>query len=330
MVSGLKGKRMKFGINLFATDFGIHPVELGQTLETLGFESLFFAEHTHIPVNRRSPHPYAADINQDYLRCLDPFVALATVAASTNHLRIGTGICLVVERDPFAEDGHRRMRGQRSPLEAIESVLDGLRMPYDEAVEADPITLAKAAATLDHLSGGRFLFGVGGGWNLEEMENHGTDPQRRWKVLRERIEAMKTIWMQDEPAYHGEFVSFGPIWQWPKPVQKPHPPILIGGDGANTLKRVVRYGDGWMPVAAYDPNDLTAFKQRVANLNQLAADAGRDPIPVTVMGMPPKLDVLKRYEQIGVERILFWLDSASKDEIIPILEQYANLIQYFV
>ena len=292
MVSGLKGKRMKFGINLFATDFGIHPVELGQTLETLGFESLFFAEHTHIPVNRRSPHPYAADINQDYLRCLDPFVALATVAASTNHLRIGTGICLVVERDP--------------------------------------ITLAKAVATLDHLSGGRFLFGVGGGWNLEEMENHGTDPQRRWKVLRERIEAMKTIWMQDEPAYHGEFISFGPIWQWPKPVQKPHPPILIGGDGANTLKRVVRYGDGWMPVAAYDPNDLTAFKQRVANLNQLAADAGRDPIPVTVMGMPPKLDVLKRYEQIGVERILFWLDSASKDEIIPILEQYADLIQYFV
>jgi probable F420-dependent oxidoreductase len=292
LVVGLKGILMKFGINLFATDFGIHPAELGQTLETLGFESLFFAEHTHIPVNRRSPHPYAADINQDYLRCLDPFVALATVAASTNHLRIGTGICLVVERDP--------------------------------------ITVAKAVATLDHLSGGRFLFGVGGGWNLEEMENHGTDPQRRWKVLRERIEAMKTIWMQDEPAYHGEFVSFGPIWQWPKPAQKPHPPILIGGDGANTLKRVVRYGDGWMPVAAYDPNDLTAFKQRVANLNQLAADAGRDPIPVTVMGMPPKLDVLKRYEQIGVERILFWLDSASKDEIIPILEQYADLIQYFV
>jgi len=282
---------MKFGINLFATDFGIHPAELGQTLETLGFESLFFAEHTHIPTNRRSQHPYAADINQDYLRCLDPFVALSTVAASTKHLRFGTGICLVVERDP--------------------------------------ITLAKEVATLDHLSGGRFLFGVGGGWNLEEMENHGTDPQRRWKVLRERIETMKTIWTQDEPAYHGEFVNFDPIWQWPKPVQKPHPPIIIGGDGPNTLKRVVRYGDGWMPIAAYDPNDLTAFKQRVATLNQLADEAGRDPIPITIMGMPPELDVLKRYEDAGVERILFWLDSASKEVITPILEQYADLIRHF-
>jgi len=282
---------MKFGINLFATDFGIHPSELGQVLETLGFESLFFAEHTHIPVNRRSQHPYAADINQDYLHCLDPFIALATVAASTQHLRLGTGICLVVERDP--------------------------------------ITLAKEVATLDHLSGGRFLFGVGGGWNLEEMENHGTDPQRRWKVLRERVEAIKTIWTQEEPAYHGEFVNFDPVWQWPKPVQKPHPPILIGGDGPNTLKRVVRYGDGWMPVAAYDPNDLTAFKQRIATLTQLASDAGRGLIPITLVAGAPTLDVIKRYEDAGVERILFWLDSVSKEEIVPILESHADLIRHF-
>jgi len=282
---------MKFGINLFSTDFGIHPSDLGQTLEALGFEFLFFAEHTHIPVNRRSQHPYRADINRDYLHSLDPFVALATVAVSTQSLRLGTGICLVVERDP--------------------------------------ITLAKEVATLDHLSEGRFLFGVGGGWNLEEMENHGTDPERRWKMLRERVEAMKTIWTQDEPAYHGEFLNFDPIWQWPKPVQKPHPPILIGGDGPNTLKRVVRYGDGWMPVAAYNPNDLTAFKQRIARLNQMAADAGRDPIPVTVVGTPPKLNVLKRYEDTGVECILFWLDSASEDEIIPVLENYADLIRHF-
>jgi len=282
---------MEFGIDLLTTDFGIHPVELGQTLEALGFESLFFAEHTHIPVNRRSPHPYAPDINQDYLRCLDPFIALATVAASTKHLRLGTGICLVVERDP--------------------------------------ITLAKEVATLDHLSGGRFLFGVGGGWNLEEMQNHGTNPHRRWKVLRERIEAMKTIWTEDKPTYHGEFVNFAPLWQWPKPVQKPHPPILIGGDGPNIFKRIVRYGDGWMPVAAYDPNDLTVFKQRIATLNQLAADAGRAPIPVTVVGMPPELDVLKRYEDAGAKRLLFWMDSAPKGEIVPILEEYANLIRHF-
>lgn len=282
---------MKFGLNLLATDFGIHPAELGQTLETLGFETLLFAEHTHIPVNRRSQHPYAPDINQDYWRCLDPFIALTMVAASTQHLRIGTGICLVVQRDP--------------------------------------ITLAKEVATLDNLSGGRFLFGIGGGWNLEEMENHGTDPQHRWKVLRERVEAMKTIWTNDEPTYHGKFVNFDPLWQWPKPIQKPHPPILIGGDGPNTLKRVVRYGDGWMPIAAYDPNDLSAFKQRVATLNQLTVDAGRKPIPVTVVGVPPQIDVLKRYEDAGVERILFWLDSAPKEEIVPILEGYANLIQHF-
>lgn len=280
---------MKFGLNLFATDFGIDPADLGKTLEALGFESLLFAEHTHIPLSRRSQYPYAPDINRDFRHSLDPFIALTMVAASTRHLRIGTGVCLVVERDP--------------------------------------IVLAKEVATLDRLSGGRFLFGIGGGWNLEEMRNHGTDPQHRWKILRERVEAMKTMWTNDEPAYHGEFVAFEPFWQWPKPAQDPHPPILIGGDGPNTLKRVVRYGDGWMPVAAYDPNDLTDFKQRVATLNQLAADAGREPIPVTVVGMPPKLDVLKRYEDAGVERVLFWLDSGTREEIVPILEGYANLIQ---
>jgi alkanesulfonate monooxygenase SsuD/methylene tetrahydromethanopterin reductase-like flavin-dependent oxidoreductase (luciferase family) len=161
------------------------------------------------------------------------------------------------------------------------------------------------------------------------MENHGTDPQRRWNVLRERVEAMKMIWTNDEPSYHSKSVNFDPLWQWPKPVQKPHPPILIGGDGPNTLKRVVQYGDGWMPVAMYDANDLTAFKQRVATLNQLTVDAGRKPIPVTVVGVPPELDVLKRYEETGIERILFWLDSAPKEEIVPILEGYANLIQHF-
>jgi alkanesulfonate monooxygenase SsuD/methylene tetrahydromethanopterin reductase-like flavin-dependent oxidoreductase (luciferase family) len=161
------------------------------------------------------------------------------------------------------------------------------------------------------------------------MRNHGTDPQRRWKVLRERVEAMKTIWTQDEPTYQGEFVSFDPIWQWPKPVQKPHPPILIGGDGENTLKRVVRYGDGWMPLAGYDPDDLSAFKDRISDLNRLAADAGRDPLPVTVVGVPPELDVLKRYEDAGVERMLFWRDSISKEELLPVLESYAKLIRHF-
>jgi probable F420-dependent oxidoreductase len=282
---------MKFGINTFPTDFSINPYQLGQVVESLGFESLLFAEHSHIPVSRRSKFPYADNISQMYWQNFDPFIALASVASVTKHLLIGTGICLVVERDP--------------------------------------ITLAKQVSTLDHLSNGRFLFGVGGGWNLEEMENHGTIPNQRWKVMRERIEAIKTIWTQDEPAYHGEFVNFDPIWQLPKPIQKPHPPILVSGDGPNTLKRVVRYGDGWMPVATYDPQDLSEFRQRIITLNQMAADAGRNSIPVTIDAVPPDLDALNRYEDTGVERILFWLESDSPEEDLSTLERYADLARRF-
>ena len=273
---------MKFGVYMFPTDYAIDPVSLGRAVEGHGFESLFVPEHTHIPASRRSPFPGGGELPKEYSHTLDPFVALGAVAAATERLMLGTGICLVIERDP--------------------------------------ITLAKEVASLDFISGGRVLFGIGGGWNREEMENHGTDPTRRWKVLRERIEAMQQIWTGDAAEYHGEFVDFDPIWQWPKPIQKPHPPVIIGGDGANTLQRVVRYGDGWMPIGR-----RADFKARIDELNRLSAEAGRADIPVTIFGAAPKPEVIDAYAEAGVERLLFHLPPAPRDEVLPLLEQRAEL-----
>lgn len=273
---------MKFGVYMFPTDYAIDPVSLGRAVAGHGFESLFVPEHTHIPASRRSPFPGGGELPKEYSHTLDPFVALGAVAAATERLMLGTGICLVIERDP--------------------------------------ITLAKEVASLDFISGGRVLFGIGGGWNREEMENHGTDPTRRWKVLRERIEAMQQIWTEDAAEYHGEFVDFDPIWQWPKPVQKPHPPVIIGGDGANTLQRVVRYGDGWMPIGR-----RADFKARIDELNRLTAEAGRADIPVTIFGAAPKPEVIDAYAEAGVERLLFHLPPAPRDEVLPLLEQRAEL-----
>jgi probable F420-dependent oxidoreductase len=277
---------MKFGVFMFPTGYAINPVELGKAVEEQGFESLFFPEHTHIPTSRLTPFPGGGDLPREYANTLDPFIALGAVASATERLLLGTGICLVIERDP--------------------------------------ITLAKEVASLDFLSNGRVLFGIGGGWNREEMENHGTDPKRRWKLLRERIEAMKAIWTQDEAEDHGELVNFDPIWQFPKPVQKPHPPILVGGDGENTLKRVVSYGDGWMPVGR-----RADFKSRIDKLNPLAADAGRGTIPVTIFGAPPRPDIIEQYAEAGVERVVFNLPPAPRDEVLPLLETQANVAKQF-
>src|ERR671926_1362353 len=194
---------MKFGVTMFPTRYSIGPAELARAVEERGFESLFFPEHTHIPISRRSPWPGGADLPPEYRETLDPFLALTAAATVTERILLGTGICLVVERDP--------------------------------------ITTAKEVATLDLLSGGRVLFGIGGGWNREEMENHGTDPKVRFAVMRERIEAMKAIWAEDEAEYHGRHVDFDPIWSWPKPRQRPHPPVLVGGLGEKVLDRVVAY-----------------------------------------------------------------------------------------
>ncbi|MFQ5860052.1 MAG: LLM class F420-dependent oxidoreductase [Dehalococcoidia bacterium] len=280
---------MKFGVCMFPTDYSIGPAELARAVEERGLESLFFPEHTHIPTSRRTPWPGGSELPQEYSHTLDPFVALGAAAAATDRLRIGTGICLVVERDP--------------------------------------ITLAKEVASLDFISRGRFLFGVGGGWNLEEMENHGTAPVQRWRLLRERVLAMKAIWTQDEAVFRGQFVNFDPIWSWPKPVQKSHPPILVGGNGPHTLQRVVEYGNGWLPMPG---RGQTPLPERIAELDRLASQAGRGRIPVSVFGAPPQAEVIQHYVELGVERCIFWLPPAPAEEVLPLLDRHGELAKRFV
>ena len=263
----------------FPTDFSIAPAELGKAAEDAGFETLLFAEHTHIPVSRASPNPRGGELPEKYWHTHDPFVALATVAQATTTLRFGTGICLVVERDP--------------------------------------ITTAKEVATLDFLSQGRFEFGVGGGWNEEEMSNHGTDPRRRFALMRERILAMKEIWTHDEASYHGEFVDFDPIWSWPKPVQEPHPPVLMGGIGPKVLDRVLDYADEWMPNRA-KPEELAP------RIQDLRERAGRH-VQVSYYAAPPEDDFIERLAKAGVDRALLDLPSEPADTVLPLVERYAKL-----
>jgi probable F420-dependent oxidoreductase len=278
---------MHCGVSLFATDYAIAIDELAREAEQRGFESLFVPEHTHIPKSRRSPWPGGADLPQEYWHTLDPFVALATAAAVTKTLKIGTGICLVIERDP--------------------------------------ITTAKEVASLDFLSGGRFLFGIGAGWNAEEMENHGTEFKSRYRLLRERVLAMKQIWTKEEAEFHGEFVNFDPIWSYPKPAQKPHPPVLLGGESGHTLQRVVDFCEGWFPRGRGN-FDIAAS---LADLKARADRAGRDitSISVSVFGAKPDPATLARYAASGVTRAILGLPSKSRDAVLPLLDQYATLIR---
>jgi len=278
---------MHYSLVMFPTDYSIHPAELARAAEERGFESLFFPEHTHIPTSRRTPYPGGGELPKEYSHSQDPFVALAMAAAVTKRLRVATGICLVVERDP--------------------------------------IVLAKEVASLDHLSGGRVLFGIGGGWNVEEMENHGTNFKTRWKLLRERVEAMKAIWKNDEASYRGELVGFDPIWSYPKPAQRPHPPILLGGHGEVALKRVVNYCDGWLPISLM-AGDLA---QGIADLHRLAETAKRDPksISISVFWAPPDRGAIDGYAKLGVERVIFALPSESRETVLPMLDGYAKLVQ---
>jgi len=280
---------VQFGVVMFPTDYSIAIAELARAAEDLGFESLWVPEHTHIPVNRRTPWPGGAELPRHYWHTFDPFIALSVAAAVTSQLRLGIGVCLVIERDP--------------------------------------ITLAKEVATLDLVSNGRFLFGVGGGWNLEEMANHGTDPSRRWALLRERVLAMKAIWTQEEAEYHGHLVNFDRIWQWPKPVQQPHPPIIVGGNGPHTLRRVIEYGDEWMPIAG---RSGPAIEDRIADLRRMALEAGRGDIPVSVFAAPPDPRAVERLEATGVSRCIFMLPSAGADEVLPLVERYAQMSRAFV
>jgi probable F420-dependent oxidoreductase len=275
---------MELGLANFLTDYGLAPAELGRQAEQRGFESLFLPEHTHIPVSRETPYPGGGELPPEYSHTLDPFVALGAVAAVTERLKLGTGVCLVIERDP--------------------------------------IVTAKEVSTLDHLSGGRFLFGVGAGWNIEEMRNHGTDPSTRFRRMRESVEAMRAIWTQDEAEYHGKLIDFDPIWIWPKPVQKPHPPVLVGGLGDKVYDRVVAYGDEWIPNRVRSPE---ALGERIQELQRRADAARRGPIPVTVFGAKPEVRLLERLRAAGVTRSLFYLLPGDSDAVERQLDQLTGV-----
>jgi len=267
------------GLALFATDEALPPGELACWAEDLGFESLFFPEHTHIPASRETPYPAGGDLPREYWHTIDQFVAVTHALAATERLLVGSGICLIPEHEP--------------------------------------ISLAKAVASVDHLSGGRFLFGVGAGWNLEEMRHHGVEPRQRFALMRERIEAMQAIWTQEEASYEGRHVRFERIWSWPKPVQRPHPPILVGGNGEKVLDRVLAYGDHWMPNMVGDDDHMLA---RIDELRRRAADADRD-IGVTINAAPTRPERLARYAEAGVERCVFYIPSAGRAEIEPRIER---------
>jgi probable F420-dependent oxidoreductase len=278
---------MKYGLVMFPTDYSIRPDELARAAEERGFESLFFPEHTHIPASRRTPYPAGGELPKEYFHSHDPFVALSMAAAVTKKIKLATGICLVIERDP--------------------------------------IVLAKEVASLDFLSGGRVILGIGGGWNVEEMENHGTAFKMRWKLLRERVEAMKAIWQNEEGSYRGELVKFDPIWSYPKPAQKPHPPILLGGHGEVALKRVVAYCDGWLPISMM-AGDL---RKQIGELHHLAREKGRDPksISISVFWSQPDRPAIDAYGEMGAERVIFALPPESREKVLPMLDGYAKLIR---
>jgi probable F420-dependent oxidoreductase len=277
---------MHYGLTIFPTDYSIHPAELGRAAEERGFESLWVAEHSHIPCSRKTPWPGGAELPKMYYDVVDPFVALSMAAAATTKLKVGTGICLVIQRDP--------------------------------------IQTAKEVASLDLLSGGRFLFGVGGGWNVEEMANHGTRFETRWKLLRERIEAMKQIWTQKQAEYHGEMVSFDPIFAWPKPRQKPHPPIHVGGAFPGGMRRALRYGDGWIPLMGRGDDDIL---KHLPVLREEAAKAGRslDGFQLTIYGAPPDGEKLRALRDAGITRALFFVPPVAKDEALRVLDGYADV-----
>ena len=277
---------MKIGAYMFATDYNIDIVELATAMEERGFESLFVPEHTHIPSSRLTPWPGGDDLPKMYIHTHDPMVSLAFAAAATKNLKIGTGICLVPQHDP--------------------------------------IVLAKSIASLDMLSGGRFIFGIGGGWNVDEMENHGVAYKTRFAQMREHILAMKEIWMEDTATFHGDFVEFDKIWSYPEPVQDPHPPILLGGETDYTLRRIVDYCDGWFPRArgGFDPHEA------VTRLKQHADEAERDMSTLQINVFGPKADqaTMDSYRQHGIDRAILTIPDASRDDVLKLLDEHAKLL----
>jgi probable F420-dependent oxidoreductase len=272
---------MHLGLSLFANDLTTDIREVAKAAEDAGFESLFVAEHTHIPTSRVTPHPTGTEMSVEYAHTFDPFVTMSMAAAVTERLRVGTSICLVNERDPIA--------------------------------------LAKEVASLDLLSGGRLLFGVGAGWNAEEMVDHGIDPTKRWDVLRDRVKLMQALWSDEVASYDGEFVSVQPSWAWPKPAQSPMP-VLIGGGGRRAMRHAVEYANGWMPMPSKQK-----FSERLAELAELAADAGQPVPPVSVTGVRPDREVLDHYASLGVERAILILPLQA--DVMPTLREWSALVR---
>src|SRR5947209_16453340 len=278
---------MQFGAAMFFTDYSMSSVELARALEERGFESIWAPEHSHIPMTRKTPFAGGGELPKQYYDVMDPFVTLAAAAAATKTIKLGTGVCLVIQ--------------------------------------GDTIQTAKLVASIDQVSGGRFLFGIGGGWNEDEMEDHGTVYASRFKLMREQIEAMKAIWTENKPEYRGELVNFGPMMTWPKPVQKPHPPVIVGGAFPHAARRAVRYGNGWVPIAGRGgslEDWLQPFKQMLAEAGRSLAD-----VPITMFGVPLDADLVKRYQDMGVARVVAGCPPEPAEKTLPLLDRWAELIR---
>jgi probable F420-dependent oxidoreductase len=279
---------MRFGVTVFLTDYTIDPAELGREVEARGFESLYTPQHTHIPSARRTPAPMGGPLPKQYPHSLDPFVALSWVASATQSLRVGTGCCLVAQNDP--------------------------------------IVLAKQIASLDYLSGGRFLFGVGVGWNVEEAEDHGVPFKRRREVVREKVLAMKELWSKEEASFDGEFVHFEPSWSWPKPVQQPHPPIyLAGGGGPKLFRHMAEWGDGWIPIGG------RGIKEKLPQLREAFDKAGRDPHAAKIIpfGSLPDAGKLEYFRTMGIDEVVLGVEPGTRDEVLPILDRFRAEVDGF-
>ena len=278
---------MHIGLTMFPTEYAIQPQDLAREAEARGFESLWLPEHSHIPTSRKSPWPGGADLPKYYSESYDPFVSLGAAAAVTKTIKLATGICLVIQRDP--------------------------------------IHTAKEVSTVDRLSAGRFLFGIGAGWNAEEMAHHGTAFETRFKLMRERIEAMKEIWARSKPKYSGELVKFDEMMQWPKPVQKPHPPIIVGGGFPQGARRAVAYANGWMPIGGRGGDVLATLPP----FREMLKTAGRpeSEVPVTLFGVGMDGEALKRARDAGVDRVVFGVPPDAKEKVLPPLDKGAKLMR---
>ena len=274
----------EFGISMFPTDYSIQPAQMARAVEDRGFDCLFFPEHTHIPASRKTPFPGGGELSQEYWHSHDPFVALSVAAAVTERLKVGTGVCLIIERDP--------------------------------------ITTAKEIASLDCVSNGRAIIGVGAGWNREEMENHGADYVHRWGVVKEKVGAMRAIWGNDEAEYHGDYVDFDPIWCWPKPVQEGGPPIWIGAQSKYTIRRVAEYADGWMPIGGIRTAQLEELKRECDAHERRIED-----ITLALFGGMPDVESVKGRIGQGFDTVIFNVPSAPADDVLPMLDNYAKIVQ---